>query len=142
MESESELNDIASCIISKMNNWITHFQFIDSTRIYTVTDNYRDDGFKKRILVRHFLDYLIFFLYLYNECISKTEWFWIGFGLVLDPRLFRYISHLTSFYSPYICHIPIKVYGIYVGNKWKNYRYQNQSKTNGKPFKEWYLNGI
>ena len=72
---------------------------------------------------------LIFLLYLYFEYISVFEWFWIGFGSVLGPRLFWYISHLIFIYSPYICPISIKVYGIYFGNKWKNYRSQNQSKT-------------
>jgi len=37
-------------------------------------------------------------LYLHTEYISDTESFWIGFGLVLDPRLFRYINHLTIIY--------------------------------------------
>ena len=79
-------------------------------------------------------DYCISLLYLYFEYRSDTEWLRIGLGLVLVPLLFWYISHLTSFYSQYICHISIKVYGIYFGNKWLNYHNQNQSKTNPKTF--------
>jgi len=81
-------------------------------------------------------DHQIFFLYLYYECISDAEWFWNGFGSVLDWSLFWYISHLTINYSQYKCHISIKVYGIYFGNIWMNYRFQNQSKTEPKPIEK------
>jgi hypothetical protein len=60
---------------------------------------------------------IVLFIYLCYEYIPNTEWFWIGFGLVLVPSLFRYINHLTFIYSQFICHISIKVYGIYFGNK-------------------------
>ena len=72
---------------------------------------------------------------IYSWFCKFWKGFWIGFWMVLDPRLFWYISHLTFIYQCYKCHLSNKVYGIYFGNEWVNYYYQNQSKTNEKQIK-------
>ena len=45
------------------------------------------------------------FLYLYYSTMSKSVGFWIGFGLVLHPRLLSFNIHSIFIHSPYNCHI-------------------------------------
>ena len=87
------------------------------------------------ILSIHFTN--IFQLVLHCFCIvfgSFFHCFWIGFG--------NYISFI---YFLHKCHIPFKIYGIYIVDKWMLYDWyiriasdpkpmQNQCKINLKPF--------